>query len=117
MNPTLRGFILIAAVSGLIVAIDAQSAIVQAGVLLNIVFGLVLAYVVYRIWRERRSDIAMWPRRARIAFYAAPALILADLAAFWYARPSGWAALAFFLVLGICGFSMFRIWRDQHTYS
>jgi hypothetical protein len=117
MNPTLRGFILIAAFSALIVAIDAESAIVQAGLVLNIAFGIVLAIVVYRIWRGHRHEIGMWPRRAQFAFYAAPALIVADLAAFWYARPSGFAALAFFLVLGICAFSMFRVWRDQHTYS
>ncbi len=23
----------------------------------------------------------------------------------------------FFLVLGICGFTMYRVWRDQHTYA
>src|SRR5262245_13733586 len=117
MNPTVRGFILIAAFSAVIVAIDAESALVQAGLLLNIAFGIVLAIVVYRIWRGQRHEIATWPGRAQFAFYGAPVLIVADLVAFWYWRPSGFAALAFFLVLGISGFSMFRVWRDQHTYS
>jgi hypothetical protein len=29
---------------------------------------------------------------------------------------SGRNALAFFLILGLSAFSMFRVWRDQHTY-
>ena len=52
-----------------------------------------------------------------LSFYGGAGLILADIGAYWYDRPSGPAALAFFLVLGVCGFAMFRVWRDQHTYS
>ncbi len=116
MNPTLRGFVLIAIVSGAIVALQAESALVAASILLQVAFGIVLAIVVYRLWRERRGEIETWPLRAKAAFYGAAALILADIGAFWYARPSGPYALAFFLVLAICGFAMFRIWRDRHTY-
>jgi hypothetical protein len=116
MNPTLRGFILIALFSALIVALKAESALVAASVVLQICFALAISFFVYRLWRERRGQIAMWPLRAQVSFYGAAALILADIGSFWYWRPHGPAALAFFLVLGICGFSMFRIWRDQHTY-
>jgi len=117
MNPTLRGFLLIAAVSAAIVALQAESALVQLSVLLQIVFVVAIAIFVYTTWRERRGEIELWPLRARTSFYGAAGLILADIAAFWYARPSGPTALAFFLVLAICGFAMFRVWRDQHTYS
>jgi cytochrome c oxidase assembly factor CtaG len=117
MNPTLRGLLLVAAVSAAIVALGAYSALVQVSVLLQIAFVVVLAIFVYRTWRERRHEIELWPLRARVAFYGAAGLIIADIAAFWVSRPSGAAALAFFLVLGICGFSMYRVWRDQHSYA
>ena len=117
MNPTLRGFILIAAVSATIVALRAESALVQVSILLQILFAVAVAIFVYTFWRERRGEIELWPLRARTAFYGAAGLILADIGAYWYDRPSGPSALAFFLVLGICGFTMFRVWRDQHTYS
>ena len=117
MNPTLRGFIIIAAVSAGIVALGAYSALTQVSVLLQAVFVVAIGIFVYTSWRQRRHEIELWPGRARVAFYGAGALILADIGSFWYARPSGPSALAFFLVLGMCGFSMFRVWRDQHTYS
>jgi small-conductance mechanosensitive channel len=117
MNPTVRGLILIAIVSAAIVALRAESALVQLSVLLQVLFVVAIAIFVYTTWRERRHEIELWPLRARISFYGAAGLILADIAAFWYDRPSGPAALAFFLVLGISGFAMFRVWRDQHTYS
>jgi small-conductance mechanosensitive channel len=117
MNPTVRGLLLIALVSAAIVALQGESALVQVSALLQILFVIALAIFLYTAWRQRRHEIELWPARARITFYAAAALILADIAAFWYDQPSGPAALAFFLVLGICGFAMFRVWRDQHTYS
>jgi hypothetical protein len=117
MNPTLRGFIVLVVVSAAIVAMQAESALVQVSIVLQILFLIAIAVFVYSAWRERRHEIELWPLRARLSFYGAAGLILADVAAFWYDRPSGPAALAFFLVLGISGFAMFRVWRDQHTYS
>ena len=117
MNPTLRGFILIAIASAAIVAMQAESALVQFSIVPQIVFLIAVAIFVYTFWRERRGEIELWPLRARTAFYGAAGVILADIGAYWYFRPSGPSALAFFLVLGICGFTMFRVWRDQHTYS
>jgi hypothetical protein len=117
MNPTVRGLILIAIVSAAIVALRAESALVQLSVLLQVLFVIAIGIFVYTVWRDRRHEIELWPLRARVSFYGAAGLILADIAAFWYDRPSGPAAFAFFLVLGICGFAMFRVWRDQHTYA
>ena len=117
MNPTLRGLLIVAAISGVIVALEAESVLVQLSILLQILFVVAIAVFVYTVWRERRSEIEVWPARLQTAFYGAAALIVADIAAYWYDRPSGRDALAFFLVLAICGFTMFRIWRDQRTYS
>ena len=116
MNPTLRGFALIALVSGLIVVLQLQSTLVAVSALVQIAFLIAVAFFVYLVWRERRHAISMWPARARTAFYGAAVLVVADIGAFWYDRPSGPDALAFFLVLGIGAFAMWRIWRDQHRY-
>ncbi len=112
-----RGLILVAIVSAAIVALQAESALVQLSIVLQILFLIAIAIFVYTFWRERRGEIELWPLRARMAFYGAAGLILADVGAYWYGRPAGPSALAFFLVLGICGLTMFRVWRDQHTYS
>ena len=29
---------------------------------------------------------------------------------------AGWTRVAFLVILGLCGFSMFRVWRDQRRY-
>jgi small-conductance mechanosensitive channel len=117
MNPTLRGFILIALVAAGIVALSLESTLVALSLIAQIAFLLAVAFFVYLVWRERRSEIELWPTRAKIAFYGAAVLIVLDVGAFWYDRPTGVDAVAFFLVLGLAGFAMFRVWRDQHSYA
>ncbi len=117
MNPTLRGFVIIALVALVIVVLQLQATLVALSLLLQIAFVLAIAFFVYLVWRERRSEIGAWPTRARVVFYGSALLIVADIGAYWFARPSGPDALAFFLVLFLAGFSMWRIWKDQHTYS
>ena len=117
MNPTLRGFLLIAVVAAVIVALSLEESVLAISMLLRIAFFLAIAFFVYLLWRERRSDIATWPTRAQWVFYGAAGVILADLAAFFGRGLEGRDALAFVLVLVLCGYSMFRTWRDQHTYA
>lgn len=117
MNPTLRGLLLIALVSVVIVVLQLQETLVALSLLAQIAFLLAIAFFVYLVWRERRSEIEVWPARARTAFYGAALLIVADVGAFWLDRPRGLDAVAFFLVLALAGFGMWRIWRDQHTYG
>jgi len=117
MNPTARGFGLIAVVSAAIVALQLESTLVAVSVVLQVVFLLAIAYFVYVVWRQNRHAISMWQLRARTAFYGAAGLLLVDIAAYWFDRPSGPDAAAFLIVLGIGAFAMWRIWRDQHTYS
>jgi hypothetical protein len=116
MNPTLRGFMIIAAVAAVIVVLQLEATLVAISLLLQIAFVLAITFFIYLVWRERRSEISEWSTRARTVFYGAALLIVADIGAFWYDRPAGPDALAFFLVLGFCGFAMYRVWRDQHTY-
>jgi hypothetical protein len=117
MNPTLRGFLLIALVAIVIVVLQLQATLVALSLLAQIAFLLAIAFFVYLVWREQRGDISLWPTRSRVTFYGAALLIVVDIGAYWFERPSGVDAVAFVLVLGISAVSMWRVWRDQHTYA
>ena len=117
MNPTLRGFLIIALIAVLIVVLQLEKTLTALFLLAQIAFFLAIAFFLYLVWRERRSDIEAWSTRAKVAFYGAAVLAVVDLGAFFLQRPSGREALVFFLVLIICAFAMFRVWRDQHSYG
>jgi small-conductance mechanosensitive channel len=116
MNPTLRGFLILVAIAVVVVVLQLESTLFALALLARIAFLLAIAFFVYLVWRERREEIGMWPRRASVAFYSAALLAVADLAVYWYGGASGFEVLAFVAVLALCGFAMFRIWRDQHHY-
>jgi hypothetical protein len=59
----------------------------------------------------------MWSTRAQVAFYGAALLAVVDLGAYFAVGASGPDALAFLLVLIVCGFAMFRVWRDESRYA
>ena len=121
MNPTLRGFLIIALIALVVVVLNLYNVVQSLGILLSIAFFLALAFVLYLLWRDRmRHDIDTWSTRSKRVFYGAGLLILADLAVAFYPdhEPmAGWQAIAFLLTLGICGFSMWRVWRDEHAYG
>jgi hypothetical protein len=117
MNPFVRGLLIVGLIALVVVILQLQATLTALFLIAQIAFFLAIAFFIYLVWRERRSDIETWPTRARAAFYGGALLIVADVGAFIVARPSGRNALAFFLVLIICGFAMFRIWRDQHSYG
>jgi uncharacterized membrane protein YhhN len=116
-HPTLRGFLIIAAIAVVIVALSLQPTLTALFLLVRIAFFLAIAFFIYLVWRERRSDIALWPRRAYVAFYGAALLAVASLGVYFWRGASGPDAAAFLVILGLCGFSMWRVWRDQHTYG
>jgi hypothetical protein len=116
INPTLRGLLILAAIAALIVVFQLESTL---GVLLwiaRIVFFLAILYFIFLMWRERREGIALWPIRARTVFYGSAIVAIADVVLYWYGGAVGYEILAFVAVLALCGFAMFRTWRDQHTY-
>jgi hypothetical protein len=117
MNPTLRGFIIIALVALTIVALQLYQTLVVFSIIARVAFLLAIAFFVYLVWRERRAEIAEWPTRAQIAFYGAALVIVADVAVFTFVGGTGLDAATFVLVLLICGYAMFRTWRREHTYS
>jgi hypothetical protein len=116
MNSTLRGFLIIAAIAGIIVALQLETTLVALLLIARIAFLLAIAFFIYLMWRERREDIGQWPRRARIVFDGAGLLAVGDLGVNWFGGSHGLQVLAFVAVLVLCGVAMGRTGRDQHTY-
>ena len=61
----------------------------------------------------------MWDARSRVVFYGAVTLAVANLAiSILTAYPDiGLQTLGFIGVFVACGYSLWRIWRQQHTYG
>ena len=117
LNPTLRALFVVALISGVITAASAEEALFALFVLMRVAFLVAMAWFAYTLWRNHRAEINVWPLRARVVFYGAALLLVADLILYFFRHVAGPDALAFFLVLGGCGYALWRVWRDQHTYS
>jgi hypothetical protein len=125
MNPTLRGFLIIAAIVLAIVFIEPVALTFGIFLLiLQILFVVAICYLVYRWWREHREEINVWSTRARLTFIVAFWVIVAEsllmppigslLFGFYLA---GLSLLAWVLGIAICGYAMWRVWTDEHTYG
>jgi hypothetical protein len=100
-----------------VVVLKLEVTLVAISMILRIAFFLAIAFFLFLMWRERRSEIDMWSSRSKAVFYGAVVLAVVDVAAsILHGFSSGPDALAFVLVLGLCGFAMWRVWRDEHTY-
>jgi hypothetical protein len=117
LNPTIRGFLIIAAIALVIVVLQLQVTLLSLFLIARIAFFIAIAFFVYMLWRDRRGEIALWSPHAKLAFYGGAFVIVAALAIFFFAGAVGLDALALVLVIGIAGFAMWRAWRDQHTYG
>lgn len=114
MNPLVRGLLIVAAIAGVVFVFQLEQTLTALFVLVRIAFILAIAVFVYLVWRERRSEIALWPARAQWTFYGAALLLVAAVGLRWAGRVN---ALAFVVTLVVCGFAMWRVWRDAHTYT
>lgn len=117
MNPTLRGFLIIAVIVLAVILLNAQNTVISLLLLARIAFFIAIAVFIYLLWRERRFEISTWPGHARLAFYGGALLIIVSIGVFILTSVSGRNALAFFVILGLSAFAMFRAWRDQHSYG
>ena len=117
LNPFLRGMIVIGLIALTVVVLQLYSTLTALSLIARIAFFLAIAFFVYLVWCERRGDISTWPARAQVAFYGAALLVVVDVGAYILERPSGLDALAFLLVLALCGFSLFRVWRSENRYA
>jgi uncharacterized membrane protein YhhN len=116
-HPTLRGFLIIGVIALVIVALSLQPTLAALYLIASIAFLLAIAFFVYLMWRERRGEISLWPTRALVAFYGGALLIVLALVLYFAKPATGLDAVAFLVILGLGGFSMFRAWRDQHRYG
>jgi hypothetical protein len=117
MNPAVRGFLLIALVAAVVVVLSLDEVLATVGGLLRIAFFLAIAFFLFLLWRERRSDIETWSDRSRFVFYGAVVLAVVDIGAYIGLRPDGRDALAFFLVLAACVYSAVRTWRAERSFG
>jgi hypothetical protein len=120
MNPTIRGFLIIALIALVVVVLQLQQSLVAISALLRIAFFLAVAFFVYLLWRDRiRGDAEAWSTRSRAAFYGGAALIVAALGIlFWTGfGVGGLEAVGLVAVLAMSGFAMYRVWREEHRYG
>jgi hypothetical protein len=121
LNPTVRGLAIVVAVAALITAAGAEEGLTWVFVALQALFVIAIGYALYRLWRNNRQEIAVWPVRARLVVYGAAVLAFADIALSLVPPvdypEGGLESLVFFVVLGASAFAMWRVWRDQHTYG
>ena len=116
-HPTARGFAIIALIALVIVALSLEQTLVTVSALLRIAFFLAVAFFLFLLWRERRSDIEGWSDRGRRVFYGAVALAVVALGFAFAIGASGPDAFALIVVLAACAWAIFRVWRSEHDYS
>jgi hypothetical protein len=119
LSPTVRNLAILVAIAAVITAADASSGLTYVLAVLNVIFLLAIAWLLYRLWRSNREQISYWSARSRAVFYGAAALAVANIvASFALAYPeTGLEAVVFFAVLIACAYAMWRVWRDEHTYA
>ncbi|MFN8188791.1 MAG: hypothetical protein U0R69_17120 [Gaiellales bacterium] len=119
INPTVRGLAIVFLIAGVVTALQLDDMLAALFLVVQIAFLLAIAYFLYVVWRRNRSEISTWSVRAQAVLYGAVVLAIADVVvAFVTPYPeTGLEALVFFAVLAAAGFSIWRVWRDAHTYG
>jgi amino acid transporter len=119
MNATVRGFLIILAIVVVVFVLNLEGTLVSLSLILQIVFFLAIAVVLYMFWRDRmRHEIETWSQRSNRVFYGSALLILVDFAAFfWPGRHTvGLDAFAFIAVLILGAYAMWRVWHSERSY-
>ena len=118
MNPTVRGFLIIGLIALVIVVLRLETTLSALFLLARIAFLLAIAYFLFLVWRDRREEISMWSTRSRVVFYGAAGLMVVNVAVrFFTPVGNGWNLIVFLAVFVAGGFAMWRVWKDEHTYS
>jgi uncharacterized membrane protein YoaT (DUF817 family) len=118
INPTVRGFVIIVLIAGVITLLNFQTALSSLLVIARIAFFLAIAFFLYLLWRDRRDEIGTWGTRSRVVFYGAVGLAIANLSASSWTYPAGGLETIIFIgVFVACGYALWRTWRQEHTYS
>jgi hypothetical protein len=119
INPTVRGFAIIVLIAVVVTVLNLRVALNSLLLIARIAFFLAIAFFLFLLWRERREEISMWAGRSQAVFYGAVALAIANVAvAVLTPYPEGGLELlGFVAVLVACGYSLWRVWRQEHTYG
>jgi hypothetical protein len=119
INPTLRAFAILLLIAIGIWALQLQTAVISLLLIARIAFFLAIAFFLFLLWRERRGEISMWPTSSQAVFYGAVVLTVANIgAAILAPYPQGsLEVFVFIFVLVACGYSLWRVWRREHTYG
>ena len=117
INPTVRGLLIVALIALAVMVLNLYATLAVVSGLLRIAFFLAIAFFLFLLWRERRSDIESWSERGRRVFYAAAILAVVDVGMLIGLHPTGPDAFAFVVVLAACIFAGVRVWRDEHRYG
>ena len=88
-HTAIRGFLIIGLIALVVVVLSLEPVLATVGGLLKIAFFLAIAFFLFLMWRERRSDIEAWNDRSRNIFYGAIVLAVVDIGAFIGLGPSG----------------------------
>jgi hypothetical protein len=119
INPTLRAFAILLLIAIGIWALQLQTAVISLLLIARIAFFLAIAFFLFLLWRERRGEISMWPTSSQAVLYGAVVLAVANIgAAILAPYPQGsLEVFVFIFVLVACGYSLWRVWRREHTYG
>jgi len=119
INPTLRGFAIIVLIAVVITVLNLQTALNSLVLLAYIAFPLAIAFFLFLVWRDRRQEISMWSTRSRVVFYGAVALAIANIGVWIFTEypNGGLQTLSAVGVLVACGYALWRVWRQEHTYG
>jgi len=104
LNPLVRGLAVVALIALVVVVLNLGNTVAALFLIAKIAFPLAIAFFLFMLWRERRSDIETWTERERRVFYAAVAVGVVTALAYTYAnllgvQLAGFTALAFLLTL------------------
>jgi amino acid transporter len=118
LNGTVRGFIVILVIAAIVFVLNLEGTLISLGLILQIVFFLAIAVVLYMFWRDRmRHEIETWSERSSRVFYGSALLIIVDFAVFFWPgrRTVGLDAFAFIVVLILAAYAMWRVWHAERT--
>ena len=114
--PLARGLGIVAVIAVVVVVLSLEPVVATVGGLVRIAFFLAIAFFLFLLWRERRSDIETWSDLSSRTFYGAIALAVLTIGALLGLGPTGADAVAFFVVLACCAWAIVRVWRREHRY-
>jgi TRAP-type C4-dicarboxylate transport system permease small subunit len=83
---------------------------------LSVVFAGGLAYLAYRLYRERRVDIYTLGDRHRAMLYGATAVAFATAAAQPRMWQTAFGEFVWFALIGVCVYTLVVVYRYSRTY-